>query len=384
MALELTEEQKAAGWRITTLGDLFDVKHGFAFKGENFSEDISLPVVITPGNFAICGGFKEAKPKTYSGNFPKEYQFEPGDLMVTMTDLSKTGDTIGNPAKVPVDGKIYLHNQRIGRVIFYGSEVEPDYIFYRMMCNDYHQYILNTASGSTVRHTSPSKIKDFEFALPPLAEQKRIAEILRSVDDKIEANSRLLESLSELGDALIKKMISESSENIMLSEIADITMGQSPSGESLNEIGNGTVFYQGRRDFGFRYPAERVYTTAPTRMATAEDILLSVRAPVGDLNRADKACCVGRGVAAIRAKDGNTSQLFYLLKNSPQLWEPFEGEGTIFSSINRKQVNELTVPLVKSDREFTHIEATIKGLTHEIRNLEKIRDLLIRKLIKQI
>lgn len=381
MVVQLTQEQKDAGWQVKKLGEIFEVKHGFAFKGENFSEDISLPIVVTPGNFAIGGGYKEAKPKNYVGEYPAEYQFGPGDFMVTMTDLSKMGDTLGNPAKVPADGRSYLHNQRIGKVIFHGNDVNTDFIFFRMMCSDYRQHVLSTASGSTVRHTSPNKIKEFEFLLPPLNEQKRVAEILGSMDDKIEANSRLLDSLSELGSALMTREISESSTTVLLSEIAEITMGQSPSGDSLNEDSEGVVFYQGRRDFGFRYPAERVYTTAPTRMAEEGDILLSVRAPVGDLNRIDKACCIGRGVAAIRAKEGNTSQLFYLLKESPQLWEPFEGEGTIFSSINRKQLHELSVPLVSQCTEYENIEENIRSLTIENNKLAETRDRLIRYLI---
>lgn len=224
-------------------------------------------------------------------------------------------------------------------------------------------------------------LNNLEIRVPAREERIRIAEILGSMDDKIEANSRLLDSLSELGSALMTREISESSTTVLLSEIAEITMGQSPSGDSLNEDSEGVVFYQGRRDFGFRYPAERVYTTAPTRMAEEGDILLSVRAPVGDLNRIDKACCIGRGVAAIRAKEGNTSQLFYLLKESPQLWEPFEGEGTIFSSINRKQLHELSVPLVSQCTEYENIEENIRSLTIENNKLAETRDRLIRYLI---
>lgn len=206
MVVQLTQEQKDAGWQVKKLGEIFEVKHGFAFKGENFSEDISLPIVVTPGNFAIGGGYKEAKPKNYVGEYPAEYQFGPGDFMVTMTDLSKMGDTLGNPAKVPADGRSYLHNQRIGKVIFHGNDVNTDFIFFRMMCSDYRQHVLSTASGSTVRHTSPNKIKEFEFLLPPLNEQKRVAEILGSMDDKIEANSRLLDSLSELAIAEVERL----------------------------------------------------------------------------------------------------------------------------------------------------------------------------------
>ena len=112
-----------------------------------------------------------------------------------------------------------------------------------------------------------------------------------------------------------------------LSDIADITMGQSPSGSSYNEDGIGTIFFQGRAEFGFRFPSVRLFTTEPKRMACANDTLMSVRAPVGDLNVAHTDCCIGRGLAAIHSKTNHqslcswcrSSCLFYCLwLDSPQ------------------------------------------------------------------
>lgn len=257
------------------------------------------------------------------------------------------------------------------------TDDDPRFWYYKLSSMDLGHF----SHGTSHPLINQTILNNLEVRVPPREERIRIAEILGSVDDKIEANSRLLNSLSELGSALMRREISAPITTVPLSGIAEITMGQSPAGDSLNEDGEGTIFYQGRRDFGFRYPTQRVYTTAPTRMADEGDILLTVRAPVGDLNRTDKACCVGRGIAAIRAKDGNTSQLFYLLKESPQLWEPFEGEGTIFSSINRKQLHELSVPLVSQSAEYENIEENIKSLTKENRSLVATRDLLIQKMM---
>ena len=98
-----------------TLGSYIRVKHGFAFKGEYFIEDETPDVLVTPGNFAIGGGFRADKPKYYAGPVPNDYILQEGDLVVTMTDLSKAGDTLGYPALVPrMLGRRYLHNQRIG------------------------------------------------------------------------------------------------------------------------------------------------------------------------------------------------------------------------------------------------------------------------------
>ena len=105
----------------------------------------------------------------------------------------------------------------------------------------------------------------------------------------------------------LKREVPEGWEVVPLSDIATITMGQSPHGDSLNESGEGTLFFQGSSDFGDVSPSNRVYTTAPTRMAKSGDILLSVRAPVGTSNIALHSCCIGRGLASLRGKECTNS-----------------------------------------------------------------------------
>ena len=102
-------------WKKCKIGDVVDIKHGFAFKGEFFSDEPTNNILLTPGNFRIGGGFKADKFKYYNSDFPKEYILKPNDIIVTMTDLSKDGDTLGYSAIVPDYGqKILLHNQRLG------------------------------------------------------------------------------------------------------------------------------------------------------------------------------------------------------------------------------------------------------------------------------
>jgi type I restriction enzyme S subunit len=115
----------------------------------------------------------------------------------------------------------------------------------------------------------------------------------------------------------------------------NLTMGQSPPGDTYNEEGNGLPFYQGRTDFGFRFPIRRIYRTAPTRYAKPGDTLVSVRAPVGDINMANEECCIGQGVAAVRHKSGATSFTYHLMANLYPDFARFEAEGTVFGSINK-------------------------------------------------
>jgi type I restriction enzyme S subunit len=185
-------------WITMRLGDLISIKHGYAFKGEFFSEDSPGPLLLTPGNFSIGGGFKAGKPKYYLGPIPDEFRLEGGELVITMTDLSKAGDTLGYPAIIP-SGPMYLHNQRIGLVTIKDhSKIDKFFLFYALRTSDYHSHILAGASGSTVRHTSPGRISDYAFSMPGLGEQQAISAVLCALDDKIAVNDRIAETSLEL------------------------------------------------------------------------------------------------------------------------------------------------------------------------------------------
>ena len=196
-----------SGWIQTSLADLIDIKHGFAFKGAFIREEECDDVLLTPGNFAIGGGFKDDKFKYYYGLIPEEFILSSGDLLVTMTDLSKQADTLGYPAIVPTcsEGCRYLHNQRLGRVLIKDKQsLNARYLYYVMCSAEYRHEVLASATGTTVKHTSPDRIKQFRFLLPPLSKQRAIAHILGTLDDKIELNRRMNETLEEMARALFK------------------------------------------------------------------------------------------------------------------------------------------------------------------------------------
>ena len=186
------------------LGDYIRIKHGFAFKGEYITAENNGVVLVTPGNFEIGGGFKEDKCKYFNGDYPKEYVLSPYDLIVTMTDLSKQGDTLGYSALVPKTNRVYLHNQRIGLVDAYNPKADKMFIYWLMRTQKYQKTIVATSSGSTVKHTSPSRIYDVEVDLPPIDVQKKIAAILSALDEKIAINRAINENLFEQMQAIYK------------------------------------------------------------------------------------------------------------------------------------------------------------------------------------
>ena len=230
-----------------------------------------------------------------------------------------------------------------------------------------------------------------EIELPPIEYQNKIASILGSIEAKIFLNTAINDNLEQQARALYQRMFIDNpvSGGYMgtLSDIADITMGQSPNGSSYNEDGNGAVFFQGRAEFGFRFPSVRLYTTEPKRMACANDTLMSVRAPVGDLNVAYTDCCIGRGLAAIHSKSNQQSFVLYTMFSLHKQLDVFNGEGTVFGSINRTSLTELPI-FIPSDREIVKFEAIVAPIDAAIRNnyeeicrLEKIRDALLPKLM---
>ncbi len=204
--LETRQSDELDGWHETVLGDLIDITHGFAFKGRFICDEPQRDVLLTPGNFAIGGGFKADKFKYYCGPVPDDFVLSEGDLIVSMTDLSKQSDTLGYPAFVPEcrEGKRYLHNQRLGKVSVKNSGTDARYIYYVMCGVDYRHEVLAGATGTTVKHTSPGRVKQFRFLLPPLPEQRAIAHILGTLDDKIELNRRMNETLEAMARALFK------------------------------------------------------------------------------------------------------------------------------------------------------------------------------------
>lgn len=187
------------------LGDIASIKHGFAFSGESICEEDNGIVLVTPGNFSIGGGFQEEKCKFYTGEIPRDYVLSPGDLIVTMTDLSKGIDTLGYGALVPFTGRIYLHNQRIGLVEIKDSSVDKGYLARVLQTREYQKTIAGTSSGSTVHHTSPSKIESYSFELPDLKTQRRIAGVLSAYDELIENSCKQIKLLEEAAQRLYKE-----------------------------------------------------------------------------------------------------------------------------------------------------------------------------------
>ena len=270
------------------------------------------------------------------------------------------------------------------------ERVDADFLYYYLTMNAVTEKMHAIAEQSTSAYPAikSSDIEDLELKLPDILTQKRIASFLMSLEHKITNNTKLNKNLEEQAQAIFVHLFSDHPYHLgTLSQIADVIMGQSPRGESYNETKSGALFFQGRADFGFRFPTPRLYTTEPKRMAQAGDVLLSVRAPVGDLNIALEPCCIGRGIAAIRSIDGHPSFLFYCLLSQKDQFDVFNGEGTVFGSINSNALKsmEVRIPPKKLLDHFEEmvapIDTVIRVTSEEILYLTALRDALLPRLM---
>ena len=239
-------------WKEYALKDLIDIKHGYAFKGKFFSEEETNLILLTPGNFKIGGGFQAKKLKYYSkdGEVPEQYILREDDILVTMTDLSKSGDTLGYPIKVPaLENKILLHNQRLGKIEIKSDKIDKDFLYYLMCSNKYRNEVLASATGTTVKHSAPDRILKFEFGLPSIEEQQKIANILFCLDEKIELNNEMNKTLEDMAQSIFKRWFidfefpSKDGEPYKSSggEMIDSELGMIPKGwevKSIGDIGN--------------------------------------------------------------------------------------------------------------------------------------------------
>lgn len=385
-------------WKEYRLGDFLKVKHGYAFKGENIVTEETPNILVTPGNFNIGGGFKSDKFKYYKGDeFPKEYILTRGDIVVTMTDLSKDSDTLGYSAKIPYStNHNYLHNQRIGLVQFVNENVCKDFVYWLMRTREYQNYIVGSASGTSIMHTSPSRIEDYRCLIPSSqSEQESIASVLTSIDNKIDLLHRENETLEVMAETIFRQWFIEDAKDDWtegkLREEFDFIMGQSPIGESFNQDGIGVPMYQGNADFGFRFPTRRVFTTQPTRFAEINDTLISVRAPVGVQNMATEKCCIGRGVAAFRYKNNSSfySYTYYKLKSLLDDIKQYNDNGTVFGSISKSDIEsiDIVIPdkniIMDFQKQVKPIDDKILNNNNIIQTLIQTRDNLLPKLMNR-
>lgn len=368
------------------LGDLVEFQRGYDLPQVNFRQGV-YPVAASNGTIG----------------FHDEYRVEgPG------ITIGRSG-TVGQPHYIETN--FFPHNTSLYVKDFKGNDAK--YVFYLLR----HLGLGKQKTGSSVptmnrNHLHPMKI----WAHVDTQDQKKIAAVLSSLDAKIELNNRINRELEALAktiydswfvqfdfpdqngkpyrstggrttyDETLKRNIPECWEVKTLGDIATVVQGQSPKGETYNELGSGTLFYQGSTDFGERFPTPRQYTTAPTRFAKKDDILLSVRAPVGTMNIANETCCIGRGLAALSSQ--YFCFIYGVVKDFKVVFDRRNSDGTTFGAINKDDISSLRIAVPKDRTLLDEYQVLVEPswrkqdiVGSENRELTRLRDWLLPMLM---
>jgi type I restriction enzyme S subunit len=378
------------------IGEVASFQNGYAFKSKDFVQDGKYKIIkikeLKNGKVRFFND--SASVNVDDERIIEKYIVEKGDVLFALTgDPVNKNNPLSWVGRVSVyeDDQLVLLNQRVCKLIP-KKRLNAKYIYYYFRVFNNFYALASIAKGSASQaNISTKDIEAMEITLPSLNIQNKIVSVLDSIEEKINQNNKINKNLEQQAQAIYQQMfIGNASSDWAkgtLSDIADITMGQSPSSSSYNEDGNGTIFFQGRAEFGFRFPTVRLYTTEPKRIACANDTLMSVRAPVGDLNVAHTNCCIGRGLAAIHSKNNRQSFVLYTMLSLKKQLDVFNGEGTVFGSINRISLNEMPL-LIPSSEKIDEFEALVAPMDAAVRNnydeicrLEQLRDTLLPKLM---
>ena len=372
------------------------------------------------------------------GSDMSKYKLIEKNNFVYIADTSRRGDKIGIALLKDFD-KAMISQAYTSFKIIDENELSPDYLMMWFSRPEFDRYARYHSVGSVREVFDWKDMCEVVLPIPSIEEQREIVAQYQSITNKIKVNEQICEKLEATAQALYKhwfvdfefpvshcedreasdeaipalvaeerglytvatkqgykssggkmvwneelgKEIPKGWEVKNLSDISKIIMGQSPEGENYNVVGNGKIFYQGRTDFGFRIPEVRIFTTHSKKNAKKGDVLMSVRAPVGDLNVADKDCSIGRGISAISSKE--SSYIFYLMKDFKSHFDLSEGTGTIFSSITKDELFGLRVIYDEKVSKFfnentQYIDNQIISISKQTQKLTQLQGLLLSRL----
>jgi type I restriction enzyme S subunit len=376
-------------WKEYSFSELLideSISYGIVQPGEHTEID-SVPIIRV--NNIKNGNIKTDDVLRVSSSIEKSYQrtrLFGGELLITVVG------SIGECAIVPIE----LVGWNVARAVSV-ARIKDDYdkrfVKYAFKTDDIIFQMYGNTNDTVQPTLNLSSLKNIKLTLPPLPEQRAIASVLGSLDDKIDLLHRQNKTLEAMAETIFRQWFVEEAkeewEEGKIPQEFDYTMGSSPTGDSYNELGDGIPMFQGNADFKFRFPKKRVFTIAPVRIAEKYDTLVSVRAPVGDQNMAEERCCIGRGVAAFRYKANPEfySYTYFKMKSLMAEIKQFNETGTVFGSISKGDFEslEITVPpleiVTKFQIEVKPIDDKIITNCSQIRTLSTLRDTLLPKLM---
>ncbi len=377
------------GWLYESLEQHINIKHGFAFKSEYFASQ-GFHILLTPGNFKEEGGFRliEEKRKYYTGQIPEGYILAKHDLLVAMTEQAP--GLLGSAILIPEDKK-YLHNQRLGLIKIKNSKIICKYFLY-FVFNSWltRTSVSATASGTKVKHTSPQKICDLIIPIPPLLEQRKIAEILSTWDKAIALLEQLITAKRKLKQGLMQQLLTgkkrfkefEGSEW----EVKKLENISSEIGDGIHatpEYVESSVFYFVN---GNNVINQSIQINKKTKCVSEEEyrryrknlsnktILMSINGTIGNIGFFNNENVIlGKSIAYINIKNIISKEYIFYFLQSHAINCYFENEltGSTIRNLSLKSIRNAPILVPSNIAEQQKIASILSAADTEISNLEK-------------
>ena len=382
------------GWALLTVGDIFDVQLGKMLNKEAKKKQPQLRYL---GNSNVRWGefeLTELNSMYFSEREINKYKLEFNDILVC------EGGEVGRCAIWEQHNSQILYQKALHRLRVKG-EVVPKYFQNYMQSIAGTKLLEDYTSRTSIAHLTREKLLSLPIKLPPLSEQQKIAKILSTWDKAISTTERLIENSIQQKSALMqqlltgkKRLLDESGqqfagewEDVKLSAVGQITMGSSPKSEAYNDVGDGLPLLQGNADIKNRKSVPRIYTSQITKECHIGDILFSVRAPVGTVALSNHHACIGRGIAAIKAKKNHSQDYLYQwLLSFETKWERYS-QGSTFEAVNSNDIKSLnlSIPNFKEQQKIatvlTNADKEIELLEQQLADLQQEKKALMQVLL---
>ena len=368
---------------------------------------------LETGNYYLVTGtdFKNGKIGWERCVYVDEIRYaQDQNIQLKNEDVLVTKDgTIGKIAYVSAMTKPATLNSGIFVIRPVDKKYSPLFLFYILYSFYFLKFLNSLQAGSTINHLYQKDFVNFQFPLPSISEQQKIALILSGLDATIEATQKVIEKTEMLKKGLMQmlltlgightefkkvkslygryKEIPEEWEHAFLSDIVIITMGQSPPSSTYNENKIGLPFFQGMTEFGYMYPEQRFWCSEPKKIAEKDQILFSVRASVGEINISNTKCCIGRGLAVVTPKNSKFTYSYYALLHFKNHFMQYS-QGTTYDAIDKAGFKKIIIPYAKNKNEQQKIASILSRVDEYIqknqqykRNMERLKKGLMQKLL---
>lgn len=336
-------------WELKALSDLVQIKGGKRLpKGHIYAQERTSYPYLRVVDFHNCS-IKDDELKYITRETAasiSRYTISSDDVYISIAG------TIGLVGTIPTEYNDAFLTENAAKLVIMEQEMLDKYYLTSFLVSPKGK---KQIKEKTIQTSQPKlalfRTGEIIIPLPPLDTQKKIAKTLDTASELLAMRKQQLAELDNLIKSTFYDMFGDPVKNekglemVKLIEVCDLNMGQSPKSSSYNQKGEGLPFYQGNADFGELHPETRYYCNEPTKIAEKDDILLSVRAPIGALNIATQTCCIGRGLSALSVRQNiiDNNFLYHVLKLKHTELN-HKGTGSTFKAINKINLSNIKIP----------------------------------------